>query len=248
MKRYVLIINFWLLLLTFFSHPLQANPPSHAALTELLQKHVAADGKVSYKGIIRDSLQLNHYLNQLRDNPPQKSWSRDDQLAYWINAYNAFTLQLIIRHYPLESIKDIGSKIKIPFIHTPWDMKFIRIGRQQYDLNNIEHEILRGNFKEPRIHFALVCASVSCPKLLNKAYTGNRINQQLDQQAREFINDRSRNRISPYSAQLSQIFNWFQGDFTHNGTLVEYINRYSRVKLNKNVSISYLNYNWDLNE
>jgi hypothetical protein len=248
MKRYLLIIKLWLILTIFFGHQVQAEPVSHAPLTELLKKHVAANGKVNYKGFIKDSLQLNQYLKQLSDNPPQKSWSREDQLAYWINAYNAFTVQLIIRHYPLKSIKDIGSKIKIPFVNTPWDIKFIRIGKERFDLNNIEHDFLRGKLKEPRIHFAIVCASVSCPKLLNEAYTGNRVNQQLEEQARDFINDKSRNKVTANHAQLSQIFNWFRGDFTRNGILSEFINRYSSVKINKNAKISYLDYNWNLNE
>lgn len=248
MKRYLLLIKLWLIFIIFFGQQVQAEPVSHALLTELLQKHVAANGKVNYKGIIRDSLQLNQYLKQLSDNPPQKNWSREDQLAYWINAYNAFTLQLIIRHYPLESIKDIGSKIKIPFVNTPWDIKFIRIGKERFDLNNIEHDFLRGKLKEPRIHFAIVCASVSCPRLLNEAYTANRIHQQLDEQARSFINDKSRNRVAANAAQLSQIFNWFRGDFTRNSTLTEFINRYASVKINRNAKITYLNYNWNLNE
>lgn len=248
MKRNLLIIQLFLLLSIFFREPLLAMPVSHAQYSELLKKHVSATGKVDYKGFIRDSVQLNQYLKLLSANPPQNSWTREDQLAYWINAYNAFTVQLIIRHYPLKSIKDIGSRIKIPFVNTPWDIKFIRIGKERFDLNNIEHGILREKFKEPRIHFAIVCASVSCPRLLNEAYVGSRINQQLDAQARGFINDRSRNNISPNAAQLSQIFNWFRGDFTRNGTLTEFINRYASVKVNRNARITFLDYNWGLNE
>jgi Protein of unknown function, DUF547 len=247
MKRYLLLIKLFLILAVSGSQ-LQATPVSHAQLDALLKKHVAPSGKVNYRGFIKDSLQLNQYLKLLSDNPPQNSWSREDRLAYWINAYNAFTVQLIIRHYPLKSIKDIGSKVKIPFVNTPWDIKFIRIGKEKYDLNNIEHGILREKFKEPRIHFAIVCASVSCPKLLNEAYTGSEVNQQLDTQARSFLNDNSRNRITANTAQLSQIFNWFRGDFTRNGTLTEFINRYSNVKINKNAKLSYLDYNWGLNE
>jgi Protein of unknown function, DUF547 len=248
MKSYLLIIKLFLILSIFLQVPLLAAPVSHAPLTELLKKHVAANGKVNYKGFIRDSLALNQYLKQLSDNPPLKTWSREDQLAYWINAYNAFTLQLIIRHYPLKSIKDIGSKIKIPFVNTPWDIKFIRIGKEKYDLNNIEHGILREKFKEPRIHFAIVCASVSCPRLLNEAYVGSRVNQQLEAQAQDFINDKSRNKITPNAAQVSQIFNWFRGDFTRHGTLTDFLNQYAGIKINRNARLSYLDYNWGLNE
>lgn len=184
----------------------------------------------------------------LSTNPPQGNWSRNDQLAYWINAYNAYTIQLIIRNYPLKSIKDIGSKIKIPFVNTPWDIKFIRIGNKTYDLNNIEHDILRKKFNEPRIHFAIVCASVSCPKLLNEAYVGTRLNDQLAAQAREFINDPTRNKITPGKAELSPIFSWFKGDFTKKGSLQDFINQYATTKITAKTSLSNLDYNWNLNE
>lgn len=226
---------------------LQAAPISHDQFTVLLKKHVSPAGKVDYKGFIKDSTQLNQYLKQLSDNPPQKTWIKEEELAYWINAYNAFTIQLIIRNYPLKSIKDIGSSIKIPFINTPWDIKFIRIGKERLDLNKIEHGILREKFNEPRIHFAIVCASVSCPKLLNEAYEAANINAQLDTQARAFINDPSRNKITSNQAQLSQIFSWFRGDFTKQGNLISFINKYSKVKINPNARISSLDYNWNLN-
>ena len=220
---------------------------SHELFSNLLKKNVSIAGKVDYKGFIRDSTQLNQYLKQLSSNPPAQNWSRNDQLAYWINAYNAFTIQLVIRNYPLKSIKDIGSIIKIPFVNSPWDIKFIRIGTETYDLNNIEHDILRAKFKEPRIHFAIVCASISCPKLLNEAFVGARIDVQLDAQARAFVNDPARNKITPNQAQLSPIFSWFKGDFTKQGSLISFINKYSKVKLNQNARLSSLDYNWNLN-
>ncbi|WP_026464670.1 DUF547 domain-containing protein [Adhaeribacter aquaticus] len=221
---------------------------SHEILDGLLKKHVSETGKVNYRGFIQDSTQLNKYLKNLSDNPPQKNWSKEDKLAYWINAYNAYTIQLIIRNYPLKSIKDIGSKIKIPFVNTPWDIKFIKIGKERYDLNNIEHGILRKDFNEPRIHFAIVCASVSCPKLRNEAFVASRLNAQLDDQARDFINDPSRNKIKANQAQVSEIFSWFRGDFTKSGNLISFLNKYSQVKINSNAQISNLNYNWNLNE
>jgi len=219
----------------------------HTLFSNLLKKHVSPAGNVNYKGFIQDSTQLNQYLKLLSTHHPDNTWSRNDQLAYWINAYNAYTIQLIIRNYPLKSIKDIGSLIKIPFINSPWDIKFIRIGSQTYDLNNIEHDILRTKFQEPRIHFAIVCASVSCPRLLNQAYEGATVNVQLEAQARSFINDPSRNKLSANQVQLSSIFNWFKGDFTKNGDLISFINKYAKVKVNLNARISYLDYNWNLN-
>ena len=247
MKKLITVI----ILLNFFLYlPLLAQNklPTHDLFNKLLKKHIAENGKVNYKGFIKDSIELNTYLNQLSSNPPANSWPVNDQLAYWINAYNAFTIQLIIRNYPLKSIKDIGSKIKIPFVNTPWDLKFIRIGKTTYDLNNIEHDILRKKFNEPRIHFAIVCASVSCPKLMNQAFTGAQLNQQLETQTRTFINDPTHNKITTNQAQLSAIFNWFAGDFTRNGSLTDFINTYSKVKMKPGAKITFLNYNWDLNE
>ncbi|GEO04616.1 DUF547 domain-containing protein [Adhaeribacter aerolatus] len=245
MKKIVLLLLIYVAVQTKLA---AQTPVSHEAFTRLLKQHVNTAGNVNYKGFIKDSTQLNVYLKQLSANPPQKNWSKNDQLAYWINAYNAFTIQLIIRHYPLKSIKDIGSIIKIPFVNTPWDIKFIRIGRNTYDLNNIEHDILRKNFNEPRIHFAIVCASVSCPKLLNEAFVVARVEQQLEAQAKDFINDPSRNKITPAKAQLSSIFSWFKDDFTKQGNLVDFINKYASFKLRPNASITYLDYNWNLNE
>ncbi|PSR52609.1 DUF547 domain-containing protein [Adhaeribacter arboris] len=223
-------------------------PVSHQAYSELLQKYVSTQGKVNYKEFLKDSVALNQYLQTLSNNPPAETWSRAEQLAYWINAYNGFTLQLILRNYPLKSIKDIGSKIKIPFVNTPWDEKFIRIGQSRIDLNEIEHSILRQKFNEPRIHFAIVCASVSCPPLLNRAYTASDLNQQLNKQAHLFINDPSRNKIKPNQIQISKIFSWFKGDFTKKESLIGFLNKYSRVKINPDAQVSTLDYNWNLNE
>jgi hypothetical protein len=247
MNKIFLVLTFLFFLFTV-RLAAQTTPVSHVLFDQLLKQHVGKTGKVNYKGFIRDSTELNKYLKVLSANPPQSKWSRNDQLAYWINAYNAYTIQLIIRNYPLKSIKDIGSKIKIPFVNTPWDIKFIQIGKETYDLNNIEHDILRKKFNEPRIHFAIVCASVSCPKLLNEAFVGSRINEQLTAQARDFINDASRNKITSGKAELSSIFSWFKGDFTKKGSLINYINQYANTKLKADAKISHLDYNWNLNE
>lgn len=226
-----------------------SKPVDHSKWTVLLKKHVDDIGMVDYKSFQRDSNQLNAYLKILKANHPNdKNWTKDEQLAYWINAYNAFTVQLIIRHYPLKSIKDIGSSIKIPFVNTPWDVKFIHIEGETYDLNNIEHGIIRKQFDEPRIHFALVCAAMSCPRLRNEAYTAKNLDQQLDEEARYFINNPQKNQIKKDQAKLSKLFSWYKGDFTNDMSLVEYINQYSQVKLLSDADIDHLDYNWDLNE
>jgi hypothetical protein len=212
-------------------------------------KYVDHDGNVNYAGFQKDSVELNKYLDILAHHAPDKEkWSRENQLAYWINVYNAFTIKLILDHYPVKSIKDIGSLIQIPFINSPWDIKLIEIAGEKYDLNNVEHSILRKEFDEPRIHFAIVCASFSCPKLRMEAYTAEKLETQLQEQAISFINDPIRNKISKKEAELSKIFSWFKSDFTKNGSLEEFINQYSNTTLDKHSKISFMDYNWALNE
>ena len=169
-------------------------------------------------------------------------------LAYWINAYNGFTVKLIVDNYPVESIKDLGPALKIPLIKDVWHYKFFKIGGQESSLDEIEHSILRKEFEEPRIHFAINCASVSCPPLLNEAFEAETINAQLDKVAKGFINDSSRNKISAEAVQVSSIFSWFKGDFTKNGDLIDFLNKYSKTKIKSNAKISFLDYDWNLNE
>ncbi len=244
------IFNSILLVIIFFSNlSIAQSKFDHSTFDGLLKKHVDADGWVNYEGIIKDKEILNSYLDQVRENPPDvKTWSRNEQLAYWINAYNAFTLDLVTKHYPLQSIKDIGSKIQIPFVISPWDKKFIYIkGRKRMDLNNIEHGIIRKKFNEPRIHFAVNCASYSCPVLRNEAYVSDKLDSQLDEQARKFINDPRRNKITPESAKLSKLFSWYGGDFTKETNLKAFIAKYSNVEVTKSTMVSYLKYQWQLN-
>ena len=244
MKSIILLITCFLLTASMYAQ----KPPSHQQLDKLLRKYVNLSGMVNYKGFQKDKSELDTYLKTLSDNPPQKSWSENEQKAYWINAYNAFTVSLILQHYPVKSIKDIGAAIQIPFVNTPWDIKFINIGGKKYDLNNIEHSILRKKFNDPRIHFAIVCASMSCARLRNEAYTAVKVNAQLEAAGKDFLNDKSKNRISSDKTELSKYFSWYKGDFTKNGSLADFINKYSQTKINANTKINYLDYNWNLNE
>lgn len=241
MKKIFLSISCLLFALNIFAQ----KAPSHQAWDKLLKKHVNTAGMVNYKGFKDDKSEFDAYLKTLSDNAPQKNWSENDQKAFWINAYNAYTVSLILKHYPVKSIKDIGGKIYK--VNTAWDIKFITIGGEKYDLNNIEHKILR-KFNDPRIHFAIVCASLSCAKLRREAYTGSKLEAELDDQGRDFLNDKFKNKISADKAELSKYFTWYGGDFTKNGNLVDFINRYSQTKINSNTKISYLDYNWSLNE
>lgn len=211
----------------------------HLIWDQLLQQFVSETGLVNYSGIKQNISQLDQYLGQLQTNPVLDSWSRDQKLAYWINAYNAFTIKLIVDHYPVKSIRDIQN---------PWDKKFIRLGDQMFSLNQIENQIIRPGFKEPRVHFALVCAAVSCPKLLNQAYLPQKLDEQLDQQTRYFINESGKNKLSPNLVGLSKLFSWYGTDFTNEGTLIDFINQYSEQPISDNAKIKYLEYSWDLND
>lgn len=224
-------------------------PPSHQLFDELLKKHVDAEGLVDYRGLATERARLKSYLDLLTKSAPNDQWTEDEKLAYWINAYNAFTLELILEYYPVKSIKDIGAKIQIPFVNTPWDIKFIEIGGQSLDLNNIEHSIIRKQFDDPRIHFALVCAAVSCPRLRNEAFVPEKLDEQLTAAARDFLSTPSKNDIkSPQEAELSKIFSWYGGDFKKKGTLIEYLNQYAPLKLNPTARITFKDYDWALNE
>ncbi len=228
-----------------------AGPPNvdHSLFTQLLKKYVNEKGFVNYKGFKREQGELRKYLNLLSTNPPTDQWTRNDQMAYWINAYNAFTIELVLNHYPVKSIKDIGSLIKIPFVTTPWAGKFFKIGGEPTSLDTIEHGILRKKFDDPRIHFALVCAAVSCPPLRNEAYVGNQLDAQLNAQGRLFFNDPAKNVVAAGRVSLSKILDWYGGDFKKNGqTVAKWVNQYATTKMSDNASVSYQDYNWALNE
>lgn len=224
-------------------------PPSHQIWDQLVKAHVKPNGMVDYKGFIKDKAKLEQYTKLLSENAPdRKTWSKNQQLAYWINAYNAFTVKLIVDNYPTKSIRDLGPKLKIPLIKDVWHYKFFKIGGVESSLDEIEHSILRKEFDEPRIHFAINCASVSCPPLLNEAFVPEKLESQLQKVAITFINDPTRNKITPDAVQISSIFLWFKGDFTKKGSLIDFLNLYSKVKIKSNAKISHLDYNWNLNE
>jgi len=220
------------------AEPLPAKP-DHSIWHDLVLRNVSADGKVNYQGIKSQRSILKQYLEHLAANPVQSSWSRNQQLAYWINAYNAFTVELILQHYPLKSIMDLDK---------PWDRKFIKLGSLTYSLNQIEHEIVRPQFKDARIHFALVCAATSCPKLLNQAYTESQVQAQLDRQTRYFLNKSGKNQLSTNQVAISQLFNWYGDDFKTKGSIIDYLNQYATVKIDPQAKVSFTEYDWSLNE
>ena len=219
----------------------------HTLWDELTRSHVTKNGFVNYKDFVKDSVKLNKYLDLLSANHPNDTWSSNERKAYWINAYNAFTIKLIIDNYPVKTIKDLGGSIYK--VNTPWDIKFIKIGEEEYDLNNIEHGILRDQWKDPRIHAAVNCASVSCPALMKGAYTADKLETQLDAQMKRFILDESKNSISKNKLKLSKIFKWFTGDFKNvSPDVITYINKFSKVQVDADAEIDYFEYDWNLND
>lgn len=224
-------------------------PVDHSIFDKLLKKYVNDKGLVNYKGFKADEKVLDQYLAMLSKGAPASSWSKNEQMAYWINAYNAFTIKDVVKHYPIESIKDIGSKIQIPFVTTPWAEKFFTIGGQKMSLDNIEHGTLRKKYNDPRIHFSLVCASISCPRLRNEAYTADKLDAQLNDQGSDFLNNPVKNKIGKDEAKLSKYFDWYKGDWKENGqSVVKWVNKYSTTKITDNTKIDYMDYNWNLNE
>ena len=212
--------------------------PSHSAWEALLQKYVDNSGNVDYGAFRSSKTELAAYLEVLAKNEPQADWSKNEKLAYYINLYNAATVKLILDNYPTNSIKDIKK---------PWGKDIVTIGDAMVSLGYIEHKVLR-KMNEPRIHFAINCASYSCPKLVNKAFTAAGMEQQLEAATKDFVNDTTRNQFSPEEAKLSEIFKWYKGDFTVEGSLKEYINNYLATPMTASTKIKYLKYNWNLNE
>ncbi len=222
--------------------------PSHEIWDELLKKYVNEEGFIDYKGIVSERVKFEKYLELLSNNPPANSWSENEKLAYWINAYNAFTVKLIIDNYPLKSIKDLNPTLSIPTIHTVWTKDFFKIGMEDFNLDRVEHKILRVEFEEPRIHFAINCASFSCPVLRPEAFKAEKIEIQLEEQTRAFINDSQRNKITKNKVELSKIFSWFGGDFKKEQTLIQFLNKYSVVKINDHAEVDFMDYQWSLND
>ena len=214
---------------------------SHDIFDELLQKYVNSSGRVDYNAMKKEQQQLAEYIMVLQNNPPQRSWSKDKEMAYWINLYNAFTIQSILQRYPVSSIMDLhGGNI--------WDKATIQIGGRAYTLNQIEKEVLLKGFKEPRVHFAVNCAAASCPPLLNRAWTASNIQGNFEKSAKAFINNPKYNKLSAQSAKISKIFEWYANDFGGRSNIINYLNKYSTTKIKSNTTVEYLEYDWKLNK
>ena len=227
--------------------------PDHSAWTAVLAKYVR-DGDVDYRGLAGEGrASFDAYLQSLQAaSPSELTWSRDERIAFWINAYNAFTIRLVLDNYPLRSIRSIGLLPGAAFRKA-----FIPLGPggEEISLDTIEHQILRAKFQDARVHFAIVCASKSCPALRSEAYRARDLAQQLDDAARRFLADPSKNRLDVASGtlHLSPILKWFREDFERDaGSLEAFVARYAgphdaeRMRTTK-MQLEFLDYDWSLN-
>ncbi|MFT5778025.1 MAG: hypothetical protein ACI837_000973 [Crocinitomicaceae bacterium] len=212
----------------------------YVKLNAFLQKYVTYAGNVKYSSIKSNKSELTAITKELEDNFPGSGWSSTQKLTYWINAYNVYTIQLIVDNYPTTSITKITAK--------PWHKKFIKLNGATYSLNQIENDIVRKKFNEPRVHFALNCGSKSCPVLLNKAYTPAKLYGQLTSQTKRFLSDTSKNQFTEKSIEISSIFDWYSEDFNKGGkTTIDFFNKYRTEQL-KDPKVTYMTYSWDLNK
>lgn len=234
LMRHILLFLF----LLSFTHPLFGQKSIHYLWTQELKKWVDENGDVNYKAWKQQPKYLKTYIKVLEENPPQKYWSKNDSLAYFINAYNAVTVDLILKHYPLKSIRKLGM---------PWRRKLFMLGEKKVSLGFLEHQVLR-KMGDPRIHFAINCASVSCPKLENTAYQSANVQERLEDVTKNFLNDPVKNNLNSKNIYLSKIFFWFSNDFGNKKEKIEFINRYSSKQLSSSTKIKYLDYDWALNE
>jgi hypothetical protein len=218
----------------------------HSIYATLLEKYVK-QGQVDYRGFKSEEGQLDQYLKVL-EKTDSKNLSRNEQFAFYINAYNAWTIKLILSGYPgVKSIKDLGSILK-----SPWKKKISRIDGDVITLDYIEHNILRPRFKDPRVHFAINCAALSCPPLASEPYLGGILDRQLDDAARAFINNPQRNYLKGDTLSVSKIFKWFAEDFNHD--IIVFFLKYAKQDMKKEleakrdkIKIKYLHYDWSLN-
>lgn len=247
MKKIVnVIMGLSVFLLFSVEGTMAGTPIDNQIYASLLEKNVRHKS-VDYDGFKKDESMLDTYLNIL-SRTDTTTLSGNDLFAFYINVYNAFTIKLVLSKYPgINSIKEIGG-----FFSNPWSKKFIPLNARTVSLDYIEHEILRPKFKDPRVHFAINCASKSCPKLLNKPYEGSILESQLDDQARDFINDKKNNYIKQDTLYISKIFKWFKEDFNDNP--LSFIKRYADkdfkealMSSNDKLNIAYLHYEWSLN-
>ncbi len=227
---------------------------SHKALTEVLETHVHG-ARVDYPALKQSPDKLNGYLDTLAavTRSEYDAWNREQQMAFLINIYNAATLKLIIDNYPVSGIRRIGGLFGLG---SPWKMDIVRMFGEKVTLDHVEHEVLRPDFKEPRIHFAVNCASIGCPDLRKEAFRAADLENQLEEQTKAFLRDRTRNRldIENRTLHLSRIFDWYEEDFVEaSGSVANFVAPYfterERAFIEQgDIRIRHTRYDWDLND
>tara|TARA_B110000037_G_scaffold223156_1_gene303027 strand:- start:14825 stop:15541 length:717 start_codon:yes stop_codon:yes gene_type:complete len=238
MKKLILLSLLMVSGMTFASEQ-----PDHSIFDRFLNKYVSSTGKVNYKGMKTQMDSLDAYITELRGTFPSSDWGRNAKKAYYCNAYNAYTLKLVLVKYPLNSVKDASFSGK-----DLWSVKLVKLGDKTFTLAHVENEILR-KMKDPRIHFAINCASYSCPRIWNHAFTEENISSRMTKLTKEYINNPKHNTITPKKIKISKIFDWYSTDFVKDDqTLIQYLNKYSKVQIESTAKIEYLPYNWSLNE
>lgn len=256
-------LTFVFVLLSFTA---QGFDHEHKLYNNVLKANVK-NNMVDYAGLKNNLKELNQYLEALAKVPKKrfKTWNTRQQLAFLFNLYNAATLMLILKHYPVKSIRDISNPLK----KGPWDQPVVRLFGKTITLNALEHQILRKEYNAPRLHLALVCAAKGCPPLRSEAYVGERLNQQLDDQSQRFLKNRMNFRIDKKKGVVyfSSIFNWYGKDFISKYSpkagfkklnevekatanfCAQYLSKEDRIYLeSKEYQIKYLDYDWSLNE
>jgi hypothetical protein len=219
----------------------------HSIWAELLNKYAKPDG-VDYAGFKSEEEKLDRYLKVL-EHTDFKMLSDAEQFASYINAYNAWTIKLILSAYPgIQSIKELGTLFK-----NPWEKKLVRINSEVLTLDDIEHQILRPRFKDPRVHFAINCTAASCPPLRSEPYLGSALEEQLDRATRSFINNPGTYRLEGDALFVNRIFKWFSEDFNNDviGFYLIYAENDLKEKLaqkKKVIQVKYLHYDWSLND
>ena len=224
----------------------------HRAFGAVLERHVAG-GLVDYAGLKKEAGPLRAYLDRLGEVSATEfnGWTTNEQIAFLINLYNAATLKLVADHYPVKSIKNIGGLFR-----SPWKLPVVRAFGETLTLDDVEYAWLLGKHREPRIHFALVCAALGCPELRREPFIAARLGEQLEDQGRRFLSDTNKNRIdvAARTAHLSPIFKWFAADFEgKSGSVIEFVRPYFTAAVQEDLrrqqfKISYTRYDWRLNE
>ena len=235
--------------------PASATCPSfdhlHSRWNTVLQTNVK-EGVVDYATLHAAPAVLDAYLAEIAGvcRADYETWSREQKVALWVNAYNAFTIRTILNHYPLKSIRSIGV---LP--GAAWRDGFISLGHlveraAKLSLNDIEHEILRKNFPDARLHFVLVCASKSCPEVRSEAYRADGLSAQFDDAGRRFLADPAKNQLEGTRWRVSSIFKWYRDDFERDGPgLIPFLKRFAQGKVDaaSKPELEFLDYDWSLN-